>query len=273
MARHQSAAQAKSIVREFYDGFGWDKSEDELYRDTHEFEDLRPVLREYRHRTFMRIRGFLKPSGRYFLDAGSGPLPHPEILAVSSGYGRHVCVDFSLKALMGARAKLKDRGYYVLCDLTRLPFRSGVFDGVVSAHVLYHVPRDEQRSALAELHRTLRQGGTCVVVYVWPSKLQSLVRRCAGLERWLRRVLLSQRGNRPALYFFAHDYGWFRKTLPVAWDVDIRCWRLVDRFFTRWVVPSNRLGTLMMKGILWLETSYPRLTARVGRYPMIIIRK
>ena len=51
-------------------------------------------------------------------------------------------------------------------DATRLPFPDGVFDHVIAAEVLEHIPADEL--ALAELARVLRPGGTiAVTVPAW----------------------------------------------------------------------------------------------------------
>ena len=51
-------------------------------------------------------------------------------------------------------------------DATRLPFPDGVFDRVIAAEVLEHIPDDE--AAMAELARVLRPGGTmAVTVPAW----------------------------------------------------------------------------------------------------------
>ena len=51
-------------------------------------------------------------------------------------------------------------------DATRLPFPDGVFDRVIAAEVLEHIPDDE--AAIAELARVLRPGGTmAVTVPAW----------------------------------------------------------------------------------------------------------
>jgi len=46
-------------------------------------------------------------------------------------------------------------------DATRLPFADGVFDAVIAAEILEHVPADA--AALAEIARVLRPGGTAAV--------------------------------------------------------------------------------------------------------------
>ncbi len=50
----------------------------------------------------------------------------------------------------------------VNADATRLPFPSGSFDVVLAPHMLYHV--DDRVGAAHEMRRTLRPGGTCIVV-------------------------------------------------------------------------------------------------------------
>src|SRR5262245_36748205 len=51
-------------------------------------------------------------------------------------------------------------------DATRLPFADDVFDRVIAAEVLEHIPADE--TAMAELTRVLKPGGTmAVTVPAW----------------------------------------------------------------------------------------------------------
>ena len=49
----------------------------------------------------------------------------------------------------------------VVADMARLPFRRGTFDAVTSGETLEHL--DDDRSAVRELARVTRNGGTCVV--------------------------------------------------------------------------------------------------------------
>lgn len=49
----------------------------------------------------------------------------------------------------------------VRADLTRLPFRSKVFDCIYCSHALEHVPEDQR--AMEELHRVLRPGGWALI--------------------------------------------------------------------------------------------------------------
>jgi SAM-dependent methyltransferase len=290
-----SMRQEKQVVRDFYDTYGWEKEADGKYRDTSAFVDLRPVLDDYARKTHRRVLQFLPHHGECLLDAGSGAIAHPEYLEYSAHYNRRLCVDLSAKALTEARTKLGRKGIYVLADLTQLPFADNTFDATVSAHTLYHVPYDEQEVAVRELHRTLAPGGTCVIVYAWPTdwfhrarqQYRSILRfiaRIPGLRR-LKIIILGEHkappggraappdSTRPPLYYQPHDYRWFKNTFAGSLRIDIRAWRSVDRSFTEACVPNNRVGHLMMRIILWCEETFPHLLGRLGRYALIIITK
>ncbi len=72
-------------------------------------------------------------------------------------------------ALADAEAATLPSASWAACangDATRLPFPDGVFDRVIAAEVLEHIPDDE--AAMRELARVLRPGGTmAVTVPAW----------------------------------------------------------------------------------------------------------
>lgn len=277
----------KESMRHYYDTSGWHKNAECAYNAIAVFVDMRPVLDWYRHQTHMRVKRFLIPHGEYFLDAGSGAIPHPEHLAYSSSYNRCVCVDLSVTGLMEARSKLKEKGLCVVADLAKLPFKDNVFGATFSGHVLYHVPKDEQEHVVMELYRTLAPGSKCVIVYHNPHGLLTAI--AAGLTVWRRIFKLDLKKKdrqdesthvgaephrtQPKLYLYAYDYQWFHKTFPKHWNIDIRSWCSVGRAFTERVVPNNWIGGLLMKMIFWCETLFPHTLGRLGRYPMIVLRK
>ena len=59
-------------------------------------------------------------------------------------------------------------------DAQALPFRTNTFDVVLAPHMLYHVT--DRRTAVHELRRVLRSGGTCVAVTNGAGHLSSLRR-------------------------------------------------------------------------------------------------
>ena len=133
----------KLDVRKFYDQVGWQKVSQGTYQNA-QYEDLRAVARSYIHKCHLRINRHLKPSGKYLLDAGSGPIQYPEYLTYSKGYMYRVCLDISIVALKEARERIgRKHGLFVVADVAKLPFKDNIFDGIVSLHTLHHLTKED----------------------------------------------------------------------------------------------------------------------------------
>jgi len=252
----------KSTVRSYYDKIGWLKNDSNKYMDTVSFVDMRPVLNTYYHRTHIRVMNYFKPIGEYLLDIGSGAIPHSEFLEYSAQYGKHVCVDFSIIALREVEKKLGKRGVYELEDATKLKFADNTFDTIIASHILYHIPSDEQEAAVLEWYRVLKPGGTCIIIYSWRIFLRTTI--C--------KVLQILGINKYPLYSYRHNHRWFKDTFRKL-DIEICCWRSVSPISTKIFIHGNFGGQFLLKILFWLETVFPHILGRIGRYPMIIIRK
>jgi SAM-dependent methyltransferase len=298
----------KRIVKEFYDRFGWRRTEEGSFGDTAGLVRRYSAFGEYGERVRRRAGSLFKPQGGYFLDAGSGAVSSSAYANYSAGYRRHVCIDISETAVKMARERLREQGAYVVGDVVRLPFPDNLFDSIWLAHVLYHVPLDEQEAAVRELFRTLKPGGTCVIVYAWKTCLMSdlggavstVVRHPGQFLPKLSGRLFRRKApppaaeepksepssggasaadgeaasrERPPLYYAAHDYRWFKNTFPREWNLDIRCWGAADEEFVAALVPNNAVGRFLLRVLFRLESLLPHLMARIGRFPLIVIRK
>lgn len=276
----------KEDVRNFYDTIGWREEEAGHYQNAR-YEDLRPVSREYIHRCHMRVKNHLTSEGRFLLDAGSGPIQYPEYLEYSRGYGYRVCADMSITALRAARGKIGERGMFVVADIANLPFRRGVFDGVVSLHTIHHLPLDEHARAYRALQAVLAPGRTAVVVNGWSASiLMDPFRTFSRLRKraWLLARRLLGRGGRsrtvkkkPAeeqnTFVEKHDYRWFRRNVSPHMDVEVRVWRSASVHFLKNYIFENRGGRWILAWLFRLEERFPHFFGRNGTYPLIVIRK
>jgi len=293
-----SEPNIKKNVREFYDRVGWQMVDESLYQNAR-YEDLRPVSREYIHRCHMRINRHLAREGRYLLDAGSGPVQYPEYLTYSEGYQARVCMDISIVALKEARKRLGEHGLYVVGDIAHLPFKSDVFDGIVSLHTIHHVPMEDKLPAYNELYRTLNPGKTMAIVNGWTnaplskwlSGFANFIKRFRGW--WLRKSknqkpgVVNQNSTPVELadveekssakpsgtYIQKLNAEWLAQALEGRMDFEILVWRSVSVSFLRSVIYPDWGGRFWLKVLFWIEDRFPRLLGRIGQYPLVVIHK
>jgi ubiquinone/menaquinone biosynthesis C-methylase UbiE len=103
-------------------------------------------------------------------------------------------IDISLAVLHHAAANLAAAGFTAAlqrADARCLPYRDGIFDTVLSAHMLEHL--SAPRVALGEMTRVLRPGGLLIVVAVRATVVDAAIRltwghariRPGDLGRWM----------------------------------------------------------------------------------------
>ncbi|HEX7393573.1 MAG TPA: class I SAM-dependent methyltransferase [Anaerolineaceae bacterium] len=280
----------KQEVRQFYDRVGWSKMADGVYQNAR-YEDLRPVSSEYIHRCHLRVNRHLKKGGRFLLDAGSGPIQYPEYLTYSETYQKRVCLDISIVALQEARKRIGDHGLFVVADVANLPFKSGVFDGIVSLHTLHHLPLEDQSRAYDDLYHVLAPGSSMVLVNGWTDS--PLMRRTAGLVNLAERVKgrLLRRPQRPSpeimlekkvekkpvestgTFIQKQNAAWLRSQLDGKMKYEIRVWRSVNMRFLRALIHTRLAGRAWLRLLFWLEERYPNYFGEKGQYPLIIVYK
>lgn len=106
------------------------------------------------------------------LDVGCGPGLWHEFLAGMRPRCRWVGVDLSVG--MTAAAVDSGRTPVGVADAVALPIADNAVDAALSVHMLYHVPQNEQRTALRELVRVVRPGGPVIVTTNAPDHLTEL---------------------------------------------------------------------------------------------------
>jgi SAM-dependent methyltransferase len=285
-----SEAEVREEVRRFYDSVGWQRVGPGVFQNAR-YEDLRPVSQEYIRRCRRRVLRHLRPSGRYLLDGGCGPIQYPEYVEYSAGYRFRICADISARALREARERIGPHGLYVVADIAHLPVAADLADGVVSMHTLHHLSPGEQREAFAELTRVLRPGANAVVVYGWgagapievwtrlPIRIASFfVRLYARLRGRGGRTLRAERGeagpSSQRTLTFKHGYAWFMENIGrLPGRVEVLTWRSVGTNFLRAFFHEPLLGRWWLRLLFWLEERAPHWFGRHGQYPLIVIRK
>lgn len=280
----------KRQVREFYDQVGWQEISEGMYQNAH-YEDLRPVSRQYIHHCHLRLLRHLSPSGRFFLDAGSGPIQYPEYLEYSRGYRYRVCADISITALQEARKRIGDHGLLVVADIANLPFKDDAFEGVVSLHTIHHLPEGEHLQAYRELFRVLSPNRAAVVVNGWSSsRLMRIFEPLMNLSRTVRTAAgrLRRKAGVPSkatqagdaldrapkgTFTNRHDYDWVLNVVGARMPLEIRVWRSVSVRFLRTLIHPRLGGRYILRLLYWLEERYPHYFGKIGQYPLIVIRK
>ncbi len=287
-----SEVDVKQRVRQFYDRVGWQMAGDGHYQNAR-YEDLRPVSAEYIRRCHLRVKKFLKPTGKFLLDAGSGPVQYAEYLEYSAGYTYRVCADISLVALQEAKMRLGEHGLYVVADVANLPFTSEPFEGVVSLHTLHHLPLAEQEKAYEELYRVLKPGCQAVVVNGWTES--RLMQRALPFIRLAERFgsrfgrkkeagagnapqSAAQKAAAPAeapvgTFIRKQDAAWLKERFGGRMQFEIYAWRSVSVRFLRALIHAPTGGKLALRLLFWLEGRFPHYFGEEGQYPLIVIRK
>jgi ubiquinone/menaquinone biosynthesis C-methylase UbiE len=119
--------------------------------------------------------------------------------------GSWVGIDISPEVLRRTRDRV---GWVVACDVRRVPFRDGAFDGILSTSTLDHFrSRDDIFRSLLELRRVLRPEGRLILTLDNPSNplirlrnaLPERLRAATGLAPYFVGATLSDREGTAAL--------------------------------------------------------------------------
>jgi ubiquinone/menaquinone biosynthesis C-methylase UbiE len=268
-AEDSDGSRARNVY-EYYEEEGWAADEDNVFSDTKAFVDLRTASWQYTNKCIQRLNKYFTNGGRYILDAGSGPIPHNELLEYSAQFRRRVCIDLSVPALRIAKSKLGDKGICLQADLTNIPIKTGSIDAVTCNHVIYHIPAEKQAAVFRELWRVLQPGGVGVVVYAWQRSpiawgLRQVGRLLIGDRRSGETVL-------PDLYYHTYSFHWFRsQKWPFRYRIDT--FRIVDNEFMRRYISDSWLGRTILQIFFTLQLLFPGFCGKYGAYPAIVIFK
>jgi SAM-dependent methyltransferase len=250
--------EASSRIRKFY-AEAWKRDEQQELRARVLHNDLSDLGERYATLHEQHFESCFADGGRYFLDAACGALPR---VSFGKNFAHHICLDFSLDGLIECRRVLGDRAIAVCGSLLKMPLKSGVCDGVLAAHCVYHIEKDRQSEALKEMARVLASGRV-MIFYANPDALERRVIR--GMKRMLGR------GGGPDapqiaddFYYYAHPIDRMRGFLRDAFPdglVQVRPLRLVSTTVSAPAFRIKLAGPAFYYGFRAVET----LTARTPR--------
>jgi len=277
--------ETKQDVRKFYDQVGWQKVSAGTYQNA-QYEDLRPVSGRYIHKCHLRVNRYFKSTGKYILDAGSGPIQYPEYLTYSKGYQYRVCLDISIIALKEARDRIgSSHGLFVVADVANLPFKDEVFDGIVSLHTLHHLTVTDYVPAYENLKRVLKKNRTAVIVNGWGESM---------LMRWFNKpILIMERlfsnhipsskqvkkntgdNSKNPNGTFVHKLNaqGLRDLLGMDFPISIGVWRSVSVRFLRAMIHPFLFGRIWLWILFGVEELFPTFFGEKGQYPLITFTK
>jgi len=253
-----------------------------IYEDSPKWVDYRPVSEEYLRHSFSRAARFFPPTGKNLLDIASGPIGLQEYINLSEGYDTRICIDISVNALMQAKLNLQKAGLpgvFICGDISNIPLQNNTCDAVLCQHTLYHLPKNDQHTAVTEMYRVAKPGSKIVIIYCWfyHSWFMNLSLHVVQLYRIARhfagKIYVRLMGTKPRLYFYAHPPGWFKKAFPFSQHIEFFCWRSTNKYFLDLYIHPRLFGRSILKRLANIEDKKSRFMSTFGEYAAIVISK
>jgi SAM-dependent methyltransferase len=235
---------------------------------------------EQRHFWFTGLRRFLRP----LIAEAVASRPNPRILDCGCGtganlsmlrdYGRPVGFDIAWAGLQHARTY--GQTAVANASITEIPFAAATFDLVTAIDVLYSLSEDEEATAVAEIYRVLRPGGTLIVNVAALSILRgnhsvfgSEVRR--STRRRLRAILA--RGGFTVVRLTYTNTSLFPLMLAVRTTQRLVGLATPEEAGSDMAVPPAPLNALLA-GMLWCESRALRvMDMPIGSSLLCVARK
>lgn len=127
------------------------------------------------------LRRLLPQKGQRLIEIGAGAGRNTDRY---QGFEQVVLLDYSRTQLEQARERLGvgERYIYVVADVYRLPFRSGVFDGATMIRTLHHLV--EPQPALGQIREGLVPGSTLILEFANKRNIKAIFRWFLGRQAW-----------------------------------------------------------------------------------------
>jgi SAM-dependent methyltransferase len=272
---------ALASVRDFYDEVGWRRGDDGVVEDTRRFgvKEVGPIRRSLHDLRLARIREAIVRDAppASLLECGCGGNP---AMFLAGACEMYTGVDFSSAGLDMAEQRLAaagvQRAVLLQAELGAMPFADNSFDAAYSAHALYHIPdADAQAQAMNEIMRVIKPGGVAVLVLANPRPLLfpgRLLRRLLADTPGISWLLNKLRRAGP-LPYKPMPLGWMRRRLARHGEVRIGVYAIASVWFDQHITEHKGLGRLAWKIFARLERSAPALSAHLGNFVIISVKR
>jgi SAM-dependent methyltransferase len=264
MSEKSNDTSTEDSVSSYYDKVGW-KSDGEK-----SLEDIRFRTFPEGHEQYSKIvadRTLATLSGRSgtLIFVGSGDMPSTHV-QLASQYERVICLDISQLALDIAKSKLGDAGEFLLQSIVDSDLPDGTADSIFSAHVVYHIDRDQQEKAIRQMLRLTKPGGRIVVIYANPRSVFTLP------GELIRRLKGNKPQDTPQLYYHAHPLGWWNRFKDSA-SISLVPWEAIGSRMATSVLKTPALARGFFRAAESFERIAPGIAARMWHYPVIVLDK
>jgi ubiquinone/menaquinone biosynthesis C-methylase UbiE len=244
--------------------------------------DYREISSAYIKNSFTKASQFYPTHVEYILDIASGPIGLPEYISLSDGYDYRVCVDISINALIQAKININKagkKGIFICGDITNIPIQDNSVDTVLSQHTLYHIPKNDQKTAVEEMYRVAKPESKIVIIYslFYHSWFMNLSLNLVQVYRILRhlagKIYVRLVKSKPRLYFYPHSPRWFRKSFTFSKDIEFYCWRSTNKYFLNLYIHKWLFGKKILDKLARIENKHSKFMSTFGEYPAIVITK
>ena len=127
------------------------------------------------------LRRMVPADGKMMLEVGAGAGRNTPRFA---NYDKVVVTDYSRTQVQQAKDFLgeDERFVFVACDVYKMPFVDGAFDGVSMIRVLHHMV--DGRLAFGKIREVLRPGGVFILEFANKQNLKAILRWLLGRQEW-----------------------------------------------------------------------------------------
>lgn len=264
--------KVSQIIKRFYDS-EWKKDETGVLKAKVKHEDISNFGQLYIKRNEARFAFFFKQeqesNQKFFLDVGSGAQPRVEF---GKNYSYHICLDFSMDGLIESRKLLGDRAICICASILNMPIKDSIGDGLIASHVIYHIEKDLQVTAIQQISRVLRPDGKMLIFYSNPNSLEKLLIK--GLSRIMRRKETAASDKR-TFYFYPHSINYMLDILFNEFgklNVEVKTLRMFSRRITGPLFNNKFLGRPSFMLINTVENLF-RAIPQIANYVSYIGKK